>query len=732
MNKITLASLATFVALAGGCTSAGQQTSTQTTSPVASQTPTRSAPVVPTLNYPVTKKGTQTDNYHGTTVADPYRWLEDPDSPETEAWVKAQNEVTFAYLSGIPYRDKIRARMEKLWNYPRYSAPSKEGGNYYLYKNNGLQNQAVLYVQNTLESEPEVFLDPNKLSYDGTTSLSTVRFSKDGRYMAYGTSAGGSDWNEYFVMETATKKLLSDKLDWVKVSGLAWAKDGFYYSRYDAPKSGNKLASKNEFHRVYYHKVGTSQSQDQLVFETKEHPLRFNMASTTEDERFLIITSSQGGNNNIFSVKDLSKLNSAFVPVVTKFTNQFGVIDNEGDKLLVRTNHGAPNYKVVLIDPKNPKPENWKTIIPESKNLLQGISTVGNRLIASYLKDASSQAIVFDRSGKQLHEVALPGIGTVSGFGGKKEDKETFYTFTSFTVPPSIYRYDIANNKSTLFRMSEADVKPDLYETKQVFYNSKDGTRVPMFIVHKKGLKLDGQNPTLLYAYGGFNVSMTPGFTSANMLWLENGGVYAMPNLRGGGEYGAKWHKGGSRENKQNTFDDFIAAAEYLKKEGYTSTEKLAMRGGSNGGLLIGAVMTQRPDLAKVAIPSVGVLDMLRFHKFTIGWNWVPDYGSADTAAHFSYLHKYSPLHNLREGVKYPSTLVTTADHDDRVVPAHSFKFISALQEKGAKVNPYLIRVDIKAGHGAGKSTKMQIDEWADIWSFCFYEMGVNLQNMPQ
>ncbi|MBK0404253.1 S9 family peptidase [Adhaeribacter sp. BT258] len=682
-------------------------------------------PLKQRLDYPETKKGDQTDEYFGTNVTDPYRWLEDQYSQETAQWVEAQNKVTFGYLAQIPFRDRIKERLTQLWNYEKLSAPFKKGNNFYFFKNDGLQNQAVLYKKTGLNGQEEVFLDPNKLSADGTTSLSGFKFSKNNKYMAYGTSGGGSDWNTWYVMDVATKKPLADKLEWIKFSSAAWQGDGFYYSRYDAPKD-KALSNKNEFHKIYFHKIGTPQSTDKLIYENKEKPLLNFSAQTTEDERFLLIYGSEGTSGGTLAYKDLKDPKGKINWLVTTYESEYNVIDNVGDKLLVHTNKNAPNYKVVLLDPKKPAESNWKTVIPESQNVMTGVTMVGGKIMATFLKDAASQVIVYDVNGKKQNELEFPAIGTVAGFAGDKDDKETFYTFTSFTYPTTVYRYDIANNKSELYWQPKLDINPEAYETKQVFYTSKDGTKVPMFIVHKKGLKMDGQNPTYLYAYGGFNISLTPSFSAVNLLWLENGGVYAMPNLRGGGEYGEKWHKGGMTPNKQNVFDDFIAAGEYLKKEGYTSTEKLAISGRSNGGLLVGATMIQKPDLAKVAFPGVGVLDMLRFHKFTIGWAWVPEYGSSDDKAQFENLYKFSPLHNIKAGVAYPATMVTTADHDDRVVPSHSFKFISELQAKGGGTNPYLIRVDVKAGHGAGKPTSLQIQEWADIWSFAYYNMGVD------
>jgi prolyl oligopeptidase len=679
------------------------------------------------MNYPETKKINHQDDYHGTPVADPYRWLENDTTREVAAWVKDQNKVTFGYLDQIPYRNRIRERLTQIWNYPKYGIPFKQGAHYYFYKNDGLQNQSILYRQPGLAGAPQVFIDPNAFSADGTTSLTTVSFSKDNRYVVYGTSGGGSDWNTFQVMDTRTRQKLPDQLEWIKFSGAAWFKDGFFYSRYDAPKNGSKLAAKNEYHKVYYHKLGTPQASDKLIYQDATKPLRYFYAQTTDDEKFLIISVSEGATStNALYVKDLSQDKSPFLPLASDFEAEYSVIDNIGDKLLVQTTHQAPRNQVVLIDPKKPQPANWKTIVPQSENVITAASLVDNRLIVNYMKQAASQALVFDLQGKRLHEITLPTLGTVSGFGGKKEDKEVFYAFNSFTYPSAIYKYTLADNKSELFRKTEIDVEMEGYETKQVFYPSKDGTRIPMFIVHKKGLVLDGSNPTFLYAYGGFNVSLTPSFSVSRMLWLENGGIYALANLRGGGEFGEEWHQAGMTPTKQNVFDDFIGAAEYLIGNKYTSPGKLAISGGSNGGLLVGAVANQRPELFKVALPAVGVMDMLRFHKFTIGWGWVPEYGSSDNAGQFQNLLAFSPLHNLKAGVSYPATLVTTADHDDRVVPAHSFKYIATLQEKGDGPHPYLIRVDVNAGHGAGKSTAQQIAEATDVWSFVFHNMGLN------
>lgn len=683
------------------------------------------------IKYPATRKVDQVDDYFSHKINDPYRWLENDTARDTEAWVKEQNAVTNNYLSNIPFRNKIRQRLTELWNYPRYSAPAKEGEWYVFSKNDGLQNQSVLYVQKGLKGAPEVLLDPNKLSSDGTVALQATAFSKHQKYFAYSVSASGSDWQEIYVMDFATKQLLKDKLEYVKFTGISWAgDDGFYYSAYDRPKDEKtKFSAKTEYQKVFYHKIGTPQSSDKLIYEDKEHPLRYVGAGLTEDERFLILGISEGTDGSEIKVKDLKDKNAqGFTTIVPGFKTNANLIDNVGDKLLLQTNSNAPHYKVVLVDPKNPGENNWKTVIPEQQEPLEAVGTGGGKLFASYLKDATTLVNQYSYDGKLEHKIELPGVGTASGFGSKKEDQTFFYTYTSFTYPATTFKYDIKTGKSELYRKSEVKFDPDAFETKQVFYTSKDGTKVPMFITYKKGLKLDGSNPTMLYAYGGFNINLTPGFSASNMVFIENGGVYCVANLRGGGEYGETWHKGGMLQNKQNVFDDFIAAAEYLIKEKYTSSEKLAIRGGSNGGLLIGACITQRPDLYKVAIPQVGVLDMLRYHKFTVGWGWAVEYGSSDKEDQFNYLIKYSPLHNLKKGTCYPATLITTADHDDRVVPAHSFKFAATIQEAQGCNNPVLIRIDSKAGHGAGKPTSKLIDEAADIWSFVLYNMGEQVQ----
>lgn len=678
------------------------------------------------VTYPDTRKVDTVDNYHGKKIADPYRWLEDDHSDETKAWVTEENKVTQAYLAGIPFRDTIKQRLEALWNYPRYGSPFREGAYYYFYKNDGLQNQAVLYRQLGLNGAPEVFIDPNKLSEKGTAALGSLSFSKDGKYAAYLIAKAGSDWQEGFVIDVATKQPLSDKLEWIKFSGLSWKGHGFYYSRYDAPDEQGKLSKKNEFHKVYYHKVGDTQAQDELVYVDKEHPLRNAGAGLTEDERFLILSTTEGTSGNEIWYRDLQDTSqTGFKLLIKGFDTDASVIENVGDKLLVQTNQDAPNFKVVLIDPENPAKENWKVTIPEQEEVLLGVGTAGGKLFANYLKNAVTRIVQYDKSGTLERNITLPGIGTAGGFGGKEEDKTLFYSFTSFVAPSTIYKYDIASGKSDIFRKSEVKFNPAEYETKQVFFSSKDGTNVPIFLSYKKGMQLNGKNPLLLYGYGGFNIPMTPGFSVSNLFFMERGGIYAVVNLRGGNEYGEAWHKGGMLQNKQNVFDDFIGAAEFLVREKYTSSAKLAIRGGSNGGLLVGAAMTQRPELFKVALPAVGVMDMLRFQQFTIGWAWVTEYGSSEKPEQFEYLVKYSPLHNLAKGTSYPATLITTADHDDRVVPAHSFKFAATLQEAHKGANPVLIRIETQAGHGAGKPTSKLIDEAADIWSFTMYNLGM-------
>ena len=679
--------------------------------------------------YPNTAKVNQVDNYHGTEVADPYRWLENDRSAETAQWVKEQNKVTFDYLDKIPYRAALKQRIEKVFNYPKFSAPSRKNDWYYFYKNNGLQNQSVLYRQKGLDGSPEVVLDPNQLSPDGTTRLQSFVISKNGKYAAYTLSKGGSDWQDAFVMDLTTKQNLSDKIEWIKVSILSWQGNGFYYSRYPKPE-GSALAAKNENHQVWYHEVGTAQSADKLIHEDPANPQRFHYLQVTEDEKFAILIVSDRGKgkegNALFFKKADDK---QFTPIVAEVGDfSYSVIDNVGDKFLIETNEKAQNSKIELY---NPADKSWKNLVPEKPEPLQGAQSAGGKLFLSYLKDVTTRVYVYSTSGKLENEVKLPGLGTCSGFGGNNDDKFVFYTFTSFTFPPTIYRYDIATQKSTLFRKPELSFDPAAFETKQVFYASKDGTKVPMFITYKKGLKLDSQNPTLLYAYGGFNISSLPAFSATLIPFLEQGGVYALANIRGGAEYGEKWHEAGMKLKKQNVYDDFIAAGEYLIAQKYCNNQHLALRGGSNGGLLVGAVINQRPDLCKVAFPQVGVMDMLRYHKFTIGWNWSPEYGNADDAVDFKNLYGYSPLHNIKQGVAYPATMVTTADHDDRVVPAHSFKYIATLQEKAgaSSANPLLIRVDVNSGHGASNTAK-SIEQTADIYAFLFYNMGFTPKNL--
>ena len=674
-------------------------------------------------NYPTTKKIDHTDNYHGTVVADPYRWLEDDRSAETAAWVKQENAVTNAFFKKIPYRAALQNRLEKIYNYAKYSSPSRKGEWFYFYKNDGLQNQSVLYRQKGLNGTPETVIDPNKLSTDGTTRLVQFVLSKDGKYGAMALSKGGSDWQDIVIMDLATKQNLSDKLEWVKVSGIAWQGNGFYYSRYPKPE-GSALAAKNENHQVFFHKINTNQDTDELVFEDKANPQRFNGVYTSEDEKFAFLSISdrgKGKDGNALYFRALGE--KEFRPIMSEITDfSYSIVDNVGQAFLVRTNQNAPNDKVEKFDISTGK---WSNIIPEKPEPLQGVGTAGGKMFATYLKDVTTRAYVYDLNGKLENEVKLPGLGSAGGFGGDADDTFVFYTFSTFNYPPTIFRYDIATKKSTVFRSPEVDFKATDFETKQVFYTSKDGTKIPMFIVYKKGLKLNGQNPTLLYGYGGFNINLNPAFSPTLIPFLEQGGVYASANLRGGGEYGEKWHEQGMKLKKQNVFDDFIAAGEYLIAQKYCDNAHLALRGGSNGGLLVGAVINQRPDLAKVAIPQVGVMDMLRFQKFTIGWNWIADYGTSDNAEEFKAQYAYSPLHNIKEGINYPATLITTADHDDRVVPAHSFKYAATLQEIGAKSskNPLLIRIDTNSGHGAS-NTKKNLESTADIYAFIWWNMG--------
>ena len=690
-----------------------------------------SAQLFSQIKYPETKKVNQVDDYFGTKVADPYRWLEDDNSEETKQWVEAENKITDEYLSSIPFYDRVKKRLEEMWNYAKYSSPFKEGEWYYFYKNDGLQNQSVLYRQKGLTGIPEVFIDPNTMSKDGTAAIGTPSFSKNKKYAVYLEAQAGSDWQIAHIMDVADKQLLNDEVNYIKFSGTSWKGDeGFYYSRYPTPDEKNKLTTQNQNHKVYYHKLGTPQSEDVLIYEDKEHPLRTIGAGLSEDEHFLVLGKSEGTSGSELWVKDMKNNSSGndFKLLIKGFDTEADFIDNDGDYLLVCTDADAPNYKVVLIDPKNPAKENWKIIIPERKELLESVGTAGHKLFLTYLQDASSRVYQTNYKGNLEREINLPGIGSAAGFNGNADDKEIFYSYSSFDYPAAIFRYNITTGQTDLFRKSEVKINADNYQTVQSFFNSKDGTKVPMFITYKKGLQLNGNNPVLIYGYGGFNIPITPAFSIFNAFFLEQGGVSVIVNLRGGNEYGEAWHKAGMLQNKQHVFDDFIAAAQFMIDKKYTNPSKLAMRGGSNGGLLVGAVMTQRPDLFKVAIPQVGVMDMLRYHKFTIGWAWATEYGRSDKKEDFENLYKYSPLQNLKSGVKYPATLVTTADHDDRVVPAHSFKFAATLQADNDGTNPTLIRIETKAGHGAGKPTGKQIEEAADIWSFVMYNLGMKFK----
>ena len=675
------------------------------------------------INYPETKKIDHVDTYFGEKINDPYRWLEDDRSAETEAWVKTQNVVTYGYLEQIPYRNQLKSRMEKLWNYEKISAPFKEGDFTYYYKNNGLQNQSVLYRKDKAGKE-EIFLDPNTFSKDGTTSLGGVNFSKDGSLVAYSISEGGSDWRKVIVMEAKTKKIIGDTIVDVKFSGVSWYKnEGFYYSSYDKPV-GSELSAKTDQHKLYYHKLNTPQKSDKLIFggDVKR---RYVGGGVSEDEKYLFISAANSTSGNELYYLDLSKPDAKIVTLIDNYENDNDVLDNKGSKIYLVTNYKAPNKRVVTFDLSNPAKENWKDCIAETENVLSP-NTGSGYIFASYMKDAVSFIKQYDYNGKLVRDIQLPGVGTAGGFGGKEKETTLYFSFTNYVTPGTIYSFDPKSGKSAVYQKPKVDFNSGDYESKQVFYTSKDGTKVPMIITYKKGTKLNGQNPTILYGYGGFNVSLTPSFSIANAVWLENGGVYAVANLRGGGEYGKKWHDAGTQLKKQNVFDDFIAAAEYLIKENYTSSNYLAIKGGSNGGLLVGAVMTQRPDLVKVALPAVGVLDMLRYHTFTAGAGWAYDYGTSEQSKEmFEYIKGYSPVHNVKAGTKYPATMVTTGDHDDRVVPAHSFKFAAELQAKQAGDNPVLIRIDVNAGHGAGKSVAATIQENVDMQVFTLYNMGV-------
>ena len=675
------------------------------------------------LTYPETKRIDSTRTYFGTEVKDDFGWLEDDRSPDTEAWVIAQNKVTYNYLDQIPYREALKERLEKLWNYEKIGAPFKKGNSYYYYKNDGLQNHYVVYKKS--EDKDDVFLDPNTFSKDGTTSLSGISFTEDGTLAAYSISEGGSDWRKVIVIDTETKQQVGDTILDVKFSGANWkGNDGFYYSSYDKPV-GSELSAKTDQHKVYYHKLGTPQSNDKVIFgATPEEKHRYISAYVTKDQNFLVLSASVSTSGNKLFIKNLNEPNSQFRPIIDNVESDTYIVENEGNKLYLSTNLNAPNGKIVVVDAKNPTPENWVDFIPETENVLS-ISKGGNYFFAEYMVDAVSKVLQYDYSGKQIREVKLPGVGSSGSIGGKKEDKELYYSFTNYNTPSSTYKYNVDTGESTQYWTPKIDFNSNDYESKQVFYTSKDGTKIPMIITYKKGTELNGKNPTILYGYGGFNISLTPSFSITNSVWLEQGGIYAVANLRGGGEYGKAWHDAGTQQKKQNVFDDFIAAAEYLKDNKYTSTDYLAISGRSNGGLLVGATLTQRPDLVKVALPGVGVLDMLRYHTFTAGAGWAYDYGTAeDNKEMFEYLKNYSPVHNVKPNTQYPATMVTTGDHDDRVVPAHSFKFAAELQANQTGTNPTLIRIDVNAGHGAGKPVSMQIQEWADIYGFTLFNMG--------
>lgn len=685
------------------------------------------------LAYPKARKGDVVDTYHGTKVADPYRWLEDPDAAESRTWIEAENKVTYGYLNQIPERAWLKKRLTEVWDYEKYSVPWKKGGRYFFQKNDGLQNQYVLYTMKSLDGKPRVLIDPNKLSEDGTVAIRGLSVSEDGKHLAYALSEAGSDWQEWYVRDIETVEDLGDHLKWVKFSGASWTQDGkgFFYSRFDEPKEGQALQAANYYNKLFYHRVGTPQAQDVKIYDRPDQKEWGFSGDVTDDGRYLIIYVSHGTERkNMIFYKDLQATDGKVVELIDKFEAQYSLIDNDGPVFWFKTDQNAPRSRVIAIDTRRPQRSNWTEIIPEAAETLRSVNLVGNMFVAGYLKDAHTQIKMFDVNGKFVRDVALPGLGSAYGFGGKRGETETFYTYSSFTDPGTIFRYDMTTGKSEVFRRPKVDFDPNLYQTRQVFYKSKDGTRIPMFITYKKPLKLNGNNPTLLYGYGGFNASMTPRFSVSKIVWLDMGGVYAVANIRGGGEYGKEWHEAGMKLTKQNCFDDFIAAAEWLIGNKYTSTPKLAIQGTSNGGLLVGACMTQRPDLFGACLPAVGVMDMLRFHKFTIGWAWVSDYGTPDDPEkpeEFKALHAYSPLHNLKAGTAYPATMITTADHDDRVVPAHSFKFAAALQEAHSGPAPVLIRIQTKAGHGGGKPTTMRIEEAADIYGFLVHTLGMEI-----
>ncbi|MBP1615069.1 MAG: family peptidase [Bacteroidetes bacterium] len=678
------------------------------------------------LTYPSTSKVDTVDTYFGTKVPDPYRWLENDTSSATAAWVEAENKITNSYLNQIPFRKELLKRLTELADYEKIGAPFKKHGKYYFYKNNGLQNQSVLYVQDSLKGEARVFLDPNQLSTDGTVALTSLSFSNDGKYAAYTVSRSGSDWREIYVMDAATGNLLSDHITWAKFTGASWKGDGFYYSAYDAPVKGKEFSNVNEFHKIYYHKVGEPQEKDELAYENKAYPKRFYTGDVSEDEKALFIYESGEGRGNALFMKNLTKENAPIVQIASDFNFEYSPIEVIGDKIYFYTNYNAPKNKIMVADINNPELKDWKDLVPEAEQVLSGAQVIGGKLFLTYDKDASNHAYVYDLNGKELQEIKLPSLGSV-GFSGDKDEKECFFNFTSFTIPGATYQYDVDQNSYKLFRAPNVKFNSNDFVTEQIFFPSKDGVKVPMFLTYKKGLKKDGKNPVFLYGYGGFNISLYPSFSTARIPFLENGGIYVQVNLRGGSEYGEAWHIAGTKMQKQNVFNDFIAAAEYLIDQKYTNSKKIAIVGGSNGGLLVGACMTQRPELFQVAIPQVGVMDMLRYHKFTIGWNWASDYGtSEDSKEMFDYLKGYSPLHNLKKGTKYPATLVTTADHDDRVVPAHSFKFAATLQECNDGTNATLIRIDSKAGHGAGKPMTKVLEEQASIYGFIMYNLKMN------
>lgn len=699
-----------FAALIGGCSNPNQEEVTSMA-----------------LDYPDSRKdSTVIDEYFGVEVADPYRWLEDDTSEETANWVAAQNKVTFDYLGTIPYRGAIKDRLTALWNYEKFSAPFKRGDYTYFYKNDGLQNQYVIYREKNEGGEVEVFLDPNQFSKDGTTSMAGLSFTKDGSLAAYQISEGGSDWRKVIVIDAVTQEILEDTLIDVKFSGLSWrGNEGFYYSSYDKPKEGSELSGLTQYHKLYFHQLGQKQSDDELIFGGEDNPKRYIGGYVSEDNSFLFISAANSTSGNQLFAKDLRKEDSPILQIVGSFENNHDVIHTVGDVIYIKTDLNAPNGKVVEMTLDKSSPDQWVDFIPETENVLR-IGTAGGDFFANYLKDATSMIVQFDENGEKIREIELPGIGSAGGFGGRNDDTELYYSFTSYVYPPTIFKFNIESGESELYKKSGVDFDPESFESKQVFYTTKDGTKVPMIITYKKGIKLDGSNPTMLYGYGGFNISLSPNFSTSNIVLMENGGVFAVANLRGGGEYGEEWHSAGTKMQKQNVFDDFIAAAEYLIAEKYTTSEKLGIAGGSNGGLLVGATMAQRPELMSVALPAVGVMDMLRYHQFTAGAGWAYDYGTADDSKEmFEYLRNYSPVHSLKAGTSYPATMVTTADHDDRVVPAHSFKFTSTLQENHVGENPVLIRVDVKAGHGDGKPTSMIIEEQADKWSFFFWNTGV-------